>query len=66
MKRHLFKGKYIAWMAAAALAAGLGWYLWGSGGIPLTTLTPNNFDQFTRDFNRKTNDVRLVLLLSPT
>lgn len=66
MKRHLFKGKYIAWMAAAALAAGLGWYVRGPGGIPLTTLTPNNFDQFTRDFNRNTNEVRLVLLLSPT
>jgi hypothetical protein len=47
------------------------WYLWLSKGTPsgqppLTSLTRNNLDHFTNDFNGAGDEARLVLLLSPT
>lgn len=47
------------------------WYLWLSRGTPagqppLMSLTQNNLDQFKHDFNGAGDEVRLVLLLSPT
>src|SRR6266849_5327568 len=48
----------------------VGWYLWGSkrapyGQPPLTSLTPNNLDQFRSTFNDAADRARLMLLLSP-
>jgi hypothetical protein len=60
------KKKYVAWAFAAGIAVILAWYFWGSGGPPLTTLTPANFDQFTRNFDGSADGARLVVLLSPT
>jgi hypothetical protein len=60
------KKKYITWAVAAGLVATMGWYFWGLGGLPLTTLTPANFDQFSRNFDRTAGEARLVVLLSPT
>jgi hypothetical protein len=47
------------------------WYFWAwsrtpNGQPPLTSLTPNNLDQFKREFNNAADRTRLVLLLSPT
>jgi hypothetical protein len=58
--------KYIAWAVAVGLVALIGWYYWGLGGLPLTTLTPANFNQFSRSFDGSANEARLVVLLSPT
>lgn len=60
------KKKYIPWAIAAGLAVIMVWYVWGSGGPSLTTLTPANFDQFSRNFDGSADDARLVILLSPT
>jgi hypothetical protein len=65
------KMKYAVWFALA-VAFSVGWYLWGSrraprGQPPLTSLTRDNLDQFTRQFDDAAADrARLVLLLSPT
>jgi len=63
--------KYAAWFVLAVVALSVGWYLWGSkrapnGQPPLTSLTPNNLDQFKSTFNDAADRARLVLLLSPT
>jgi len=61
--------KYVPLVAVAAVAYIAFWYYWGSSpsGQPLlTTLTPDNLDQFKRDFNEAADRNRLVLLLSPT
>jgi len=65
------KVKYVAWFVLAVVALSVGWYLWGSrraplGQPPLTSLTPNNLDQFKSTFNDAADRARLVLLLSPT
>jgi hypothetical protein len=51
-----------------ALAA---WDTWApvhapSGQPPMTVLTAENFKQFQNDFNEAPQEVRLLLLLSPT
>ncbi|PYX69715.1 MAG: hypothetical protein DMG72_20190 [Acidobacteria bacterium] len=63
------KMKYVPLFIVAALACLVFWYFWGSppkGQPPLTSLTPNNLDQFKREFNEAADRNRLVLLLSPT
>ena len=63
------KMKYVPLFVVAALACLVFWYFWGSppkGQPPLTSLTPNNLDQFKREFNEAADRNRLVLLLSPT
>jgi hypothetical protein len=65
------KVKYAAWFALVVVALSVGWYLWGSrraprGQPPLTSLPPNNLDQFKSTFNGTADRARLVLLLSPT
>jgi hypothetical protein len=59
------------WLAGIIATLVIVRYLWLAKGTPpgqppLTSLTRNNLDQFTHDFNREGNQVRLVLLLSPT
>ena len=46
-------------------------FLWGPSSVPagqeaLITLTDGNFNEFERTFDSKTDQPRLVLLLSPT
>jgi hypothetical protein len=63
------KMKYVPLIFVAALACLVFWYFWGSspsGQPPLASLTPNNLDQFRREFNGASDRNRLVLLLSPT
>jgi hypothetical protein len=63
------KLKYFLLFVVAALAGLIFWYFWGSppsGQPPLTSLTPNNLDQFKREFNGAVDHSRMVLLLSPT
>jgi hypothetical protein len=60
------KKKYVAWAVTAGLVAFIGWYFWGWGGLPLTTLTPANFDQFSHSFDGSADRARIVVLLSPT
>lgn len=48
-----------------------GWHFYGgarvpSGQHPLVFLTSSNFDQLRTAFNASSDDVRVVLLLSPT
>jgi hypothetical protein len=62
---------YIFWFVAAAVVLFIAWYSLGSSRTPqgqpqLSSLTETNVAQFGRDFNRAGNDVRMVLLLSPT
>jgi hypothetical protein len=57
-------------MAIAAVILG-GWFLWGPGRTPpgqppLTSLSRQNFQQLTSEFNGAAGEERLVLLLSPT
>jgi hypothetical protein len=66
VKISVSKKKYIAAAFAAGLALVVAWYLWSSGGLPLITLTPAGFAQFTQSFDGSADDARLVLLLSPT
>src|SRR6266571_4624196 len=59
------KMKYVPLFIVAALACLVFWYFWGSppkGQPPLTSLTPNNLDQFKREFNEAADRNRLVLL----
>jgi len=56
---------------AVALVFLVFWYFWGWSRTPhnqppLTSLAPNNLDQFKQDFNESADRTRLVLLLSPT
>jgi hypothetical protein len=60
------KNKSITVAVAAVLAVVIAGYLWNSGGVPLITLTPANFAEFTQSFDGSTDEPRLVLLLSPT
>jgi hypothetical protein len=43
-----------------------GWYLYGSSGGNLTSLNAANFAEFPTQFDRASNDERLLVLLSPT
>ena len=66
-----WKRKFAFGLIAIAIAGLVAWYLWSSGQTPpgqppLTSLTRQNFNQFTRDFNSAAGEERLVLLLSPT
>ncbi len=63
--------KYVSRLIGMVVVLLVVWYLWLSKGTPpgqspLTSLMPENFDQFTRDFNSAGDKTRLVLLLSPT
>ena len=65
------KVKYTFGLVGIVAALLIVWYLWLSKGTPpgqppLTSLTRNNLDKFTNDFNGAGNEARLVLLLSPT
>jgi hypothetical protein len=53
-------------LLAIVLAAGIGWYFWDTGSIPLVSLNPTNFDEFRMAFNGDAHATRAVLLLSPT
>jgi len=46
--------------------AGIAWYFWGTGNVPLVSLNPSNFDEFRSAFNDDARATRAVLLLSPT
>ena len=63
--------KYALWLIGIAAALLIVWYLWLAKGTPpgqppLTSLTRSNLDQFKHDFSGAGDEVRLVLLLSPT
>jgi hypothetical protein len=63
--------KYAFWLVWIVALLMIVWYLWVSKGTPpgqpsLTSLSPNNLNQFKHDFNSTGNEARLVLLLSPT
>jgi hypothetical protein len=58
--------KYAFGLIAIVLTAGIAWYFWGTGSVPLVSLNPNNFDQFGNVFNEDARATRAVLLLSPT
>ena len=57
--------KYAFGLIVVVLAAGIAWYFWGTGSIPLVSLNPSNFDEFRSAFN-DARAARAVLLLSPT
>ena len=59
----------LVWLLGLAVAIGIAWYFFWSavtpnGQPPLTRLT--NAQAFVSEFNRSANDVRMVLLFSPT
>ena len=58
--------KHASWLLAILLVAGIGWYFSSTGNIPLVSLNPTNFDEFSVAFNGDAHDTRAVLLLSPT
>jgi len=65
------KRKHVLWFVGLAFALLLGWhFLWSDripdGQPPLTYLTSNDIDQFKHQFDGAAENVRLVLLLSPT
>jgi hypothetical protein len=65
------RGKYAFWLVGIIAVLLIVWYLWLSKGTPpgqpaLRSLTQNSLDQFKHDFNSAGDEVRLVLLLSPT
>jgi hypothetical protein len=65
------QGKYSAFVAFVVIALACGWYLLASrraprDQAPLTSLTPANLNEFTREFDGAADRARLVLLLSPT
>jgi hypothetical protein len=67
MRANLKYGLFLA----VALAFLIFWYFWGWSRTPhdqppLTSLAPNNLEQFKREFNEAADRNRLVLLLSPT
>ena len=66
MKRRVVVGVVSLTLIAAAV-----WYLGPSPQTPagqpaLVSLTPENFSMFQPEFNRASDDVRLLVLLSPT
>ena len=65
------RAKYGLWLVGIIATLVIVWYLWLSKGTPpgqppLTSVTQNYLDQFKHDFNGAGDNVRLVLLLSPT
>jgi hypothetical protein len=63
--------KYALWLVGIVAALLIIWFLWLSketplGQPPLTSLTPDNFQNFRQEFNGTADRARLVLLLSPT
>lgn len=64
----------MAWLIVGVLVLGLavvGRYFIGghavpAGQLPLTEVTQNNLDSLKNDFNRTPDQIRIVLLLSPT
>ena len=67
----MLRPKHTVLLLVIVLAFVAYWYYWGSsrtppGQPPLTSLTPNNLGQFKKAFNDKADQIRLVLLVSPT
>jgi hypothetical protein len=63
--------KYIAGVILAALLAAAGFYLYGggrtpTGQAPLENLRAQNVAEIKNEFNAAKDDVRVLLLLSPT
>ena len=58
--------KYALGLIAIVLTAGIAWYFWGTGSVPLVSLNPSNFDEFRIAFDGDAKNTRAVLLLSPT
>ena len=58
--------EYAFGLIAIVLMAGIAWYFWGTGNVPLVSLNPSNFDEFRSAFNDDARATRAVLLLSPT
>jgi hypothetical protein len=58
--------KYAFGLIAVVLTAGIAWYFWGTGSVPLVSLNASNFQQFGTAFNGAPGSTRAVLLLSPT
>ena len=62
---------YVLWLLGIIATLLIVWYLWLSQGTPpgqppLMSLSESNADKFRSDFNTASDEVRLVLLLSPT
>jgi hypothetical protein len=65
------KRKYLAGAAAAAILFILLFYVYGGsqapqGQPPLQTITAQNISEIRNQFNMAKDDVRVLLLLSPT
>ena len=58
--------KYAFGLIAVVLTAGMAWYFWGTGSVPLISLNASNFEEFRNAFNGDPGATRAVLLLSPT
>jgi hypothetical protein len=64
--------KRVSILAAVALGLlALGWHFYGGATVPagqpaLVSLTTGNFDELRTAFNAASDEVRIVLLLSPT
>ena len=58
--------KYAFGLIAVVLTAGIAWYFWGTGSVPLVSLNASNFEEFSNAFNGDPGATRAVLLLSPT
>ena len=58
--------KYAFGLIAVVLTAGIAWYFWGTGSVPLVSLYASNFEEFRNAFNGDPGATRAVLLLSPT
>jgi len=58
--------KYAFGLIAIVLMAGIAWYFWGMGSVPLVSLNSSNFYEFRNAFNDDAHATRAVLLLSPT
>ena len=58
--------KYAFGLIAVVLMAGIAWYFWGTGSVPLVSLNASNFEEFRNAFNDDVGATRAVLLLSPT
>jgi hypothetical protein len=60
------KKKLAFGLVAIVFAAGIGWYFWGTGSVPLVSLNTTNVEQFGNAFNGDPSATRAVVLLSPT
>ena len=65
------KGKYIVGAVLVGLLAVAGLYLYGggqtpAGQAPLQNLTAQSIGQIKNDFNASKDEVRVLMLLSPT